>query len=193
MYCLGRQEIILYLLGLLCACVYGMKVDFSRLRQIRRPYIEKRNYQFSGNPCEEDKPFLCKSSPTCIAVGQVCDSIPQCPDGFDESPALCNAKNRPSVDDLEDFLIKNEHWIIPALFNGASPELVANSLVLSSNLDEVKLRVGVDQTSDENLREAFNAVKYGDERPLLKMGMPQGEWQDVQFMLNKLLDGGLQV
>jgi hypothetical protein len=44
-----------------------------------------------GNPCEEDKPFLCRSSPTCIALEQVCDTIPQCPDGFDESPALCNA------------------------------------------------------------------------------------------------------
>jgi len=44
----GRQEIIVYLLGLLCACVYGMKVDFSRLRQIRRPYIEKRNNHCSG-------------------------------------------------------------------------------------------------------------------------------------------------
>lgn len=48
-------------------------------------------FDFSGNPCEEDKPFLCRSSPTCIALEQVCDSIPQCPDGFDESPALCNA------------------------------------------------------------------------------------------------------
>ncbi|CAG2230505.1 neuropeptide prohormone-4-like isoform X1 [Mytilus galloprovincialis] len=190
---LGRQEIIVYLLGLLCACVYGMKIDFSRLRQIRRPYIEKRNNQCSGNPCEEDKPFLCRSSPTCIALEQVCDSIPQCPDGFDESPALCNAKKRPSIGDLEDFLIKNEHWIIPALFNGASPELVAHSLVVSSDLEEVKLMVGMDPQSEENLHEAFMAVLTGDERPLLKMGMPQEEWFDVQFMLNRLIEGGLQV
>lgn len=48
-------------------------------------------YMIIGNPCEEDKPFLCRSSPTCISLDQVCDTIPHCPDGFDESPRLCNA------------------------------------------------------------------------------------------------------
>lgn len=53
--------------------------------------------------------------------------------------------------------------------------------------------VGMDPQSEENLHEAFMAVLTGDERPLLKMGMPQEEWFDVQFMLNRLIEGGLQV
>ena len=64
---------------------------------------------------------------------------------------------------------------------------------VSSNLEEVKLMVGVDPTSEENLHEAFMAVLTGDERPLLKMGMPEEEWFDVQFMLNRLIEGGLEV
>lgn len=65
--------------------------------------------------------------------------------------------------------------------------------IVSSDLEEVKLMVGMDPQSEENLHEAFMAVLTGDERPLLKMGMPQEEWFDVQFMLNRLIEGGLQV
>lgn len=53
--------------------------------------------------------------------------------------------------------------------------------------------VGIDPTSEENLHEAFMAILTGDERPLLKMGMPEEEWFDVQFMLNRLIEGGLEV
>ena len=53
--------------------------------------------------------------------------------------------------------------------------------------------VGVDPTSEENLHEAFMAVLTGDERPLLKMGMPEEEWFDVQYILNRLIEGGLEV
>lgn len=53
--------------------------------------------------------------------------------------------------------------------------------------------VGIDPISEDNLHSAFNAVLTGDERPLLKMGMPQEEWFDVQYMLNRLVEGGLIV
>lgn len=73
--------------------------------------------------------------------------------------------------------------------------LIRASILFSvaSNLDEVKLMVGIDPISEDNLHSAFNAVLTGDERPLLKMGMPQEEWFDVQYMLNRLVEGGLVV
>lgn len=37
--------------------------------------------------------------------------------------------NRPSVEELEDFLLRNQNWILPKLFNGASAEIVAHALV----------------------------------------------------------------
>jgi hypothetical protein len=46
---------------------------------------------------------------------------------------------------------------------------------------------------DKNLRKAFLAVMEGDERPLLKMGMPEEEWYDVQDYLNRVIEGGLHV
>lgn len=43
--------------------------------------------------------------------------------------------NRPSVEELEDFLLRNQNWILPKLFNGASAEIVAHALVgMYSNL-----------------------------------------------------------
>lgn len=44
--------------------------------------------------------------------------------------------NRPSVEELEDFLLRNQNWILPKLFNGASAEIVAHALVgMYSKLD----------------------------------------------------------
>lgn len=41
---------------------------------------------------------------------------------------LSISENRPSVEMLEEFLDRNRKWIIPKLFEGASPEFVAHSL-----------------------------------------------------------------
>lgn len=194
MRAVGRQELIVVVFSLLFACVYGMKVDFSRLRQIRKPFLaDKRSGDCTGNPCPADKPFLCKTQSKCIALENVCDHNMNCDDGFDENPALCNARNRPSVEDLEKFLIRNEKWIIPRVFDGADPEFVAHSLAVSSDIEELKLMLGIGGEAEHNLHDAFMAVMEGDERPLLKLGMPEEEWYDVQYNLNKLIEGGLQV
>ncbi|KAL5009285.1 hypothetical protein ScPMuIL_014866 [Solemya velum] len=192
---LYKQDLTIFLFGLLCVCAYGLKVDFSRLRQIRKPYIiDKRgSSECFGNPCPPNQPFLCKSSPTCIALDSVCDQIPDCQDGFDESPHLCNAKNRPSVEMLEEFLDRNRKWIIPKLFDGASPEFVAHSLAVSSDLDELKGMVGISDETGKNLRDAFVGAMEGDERPLMKLGMPDTAWYDTQYVLSKLLQGGFHL
>ncbi|OWF42299.1 neuropeptide prohormone-4-like [Mizuhopecten yessoensis] len=190
----GRQEIAVLLFVLSCACVYGMKIDFSRLRQLRKPFIlEKRGPSEAANSCPPDKPFLCKTAGACIPLEYICNHVRDCPEGFDENPLLCNAKNRPSVEEIEDFLIKNEKWIIPKLFDGADPELVAHSLAVASDLEDLKLMVGMGEDAADNLHEAFLAVLDGDERPLRKMGMPDEEWYDVSYMLDKFREGGLNV
>ncbi|KAJ8308892.1 hypothetical protein KUTeg_013766 [Tegillarca granosa] len=156
MRAVGRQELIVVVFSLLFACVYGMKVDFSRLRQIRKPFLaDKRSGDCTGNPCPADKPFLCKTQSKCIALENVCDHNMNCDDGFDENPALCNA--------------------------------------ISSDIEELKLMLGIGGEAEHNLHDAFMAVMEGDERPLLKLGMPEEEWYDVQYNLNKLIEGGLQV
>ncbi|XP_061192100.1 neuropeptide prohormone-4-like isoform X1 [Saccostrea echinata] len=192
-----RQDLPCLLVCIFCACVtYGMSVDFSRLR---KPYLLPKRADFlpkrgdSSNPCPPESPFLCRSpKQICIALGNICDRQPDCPDGFDEDPQMCTARNRPSKEELENFLLRNEDWILPKLFNGASAEIVAHALVVSPNLRELGEIVGLGDKED-NLRRAFLAVREGDERPLLKMGMPEEEWYDVQDYLNRVIEGGLVV
>lgn len=185
-----RQELPCILVCLVCASVtYGMSVDFSRLR---KPYLLSKR-EDSSNPCPPETPFLCRSpQKSCIALGNICDRHPDCPDGFDEDPQMCNARNRPSVEELEDFLLRNQNWILPKLFNGASAEIVAHALVVSPNIEELGQIVGLGN-KEANLRSALLAVTEGDERPLLKLGMPEEEWYDVQDYLNRVIEGGLQV
>lgn len=64
---------------------------------------------------------------------------------------------------------------------------------VSSDIEELKLMLGIGGEAEQNLHDAFIAVMEGDERPLLKLGMPEEEWYDVQYNLNKLIEGGLQV
>ncbi|KAK3094140.1 hypothetical protein FSP39_024635 [Pinctada imbricata] len=189
-----KLELIFFLISFICTCLYCMKVDFTRLRQLRKPFLlNKRGDTCSSNPCPDDKPFLCKSSEkTCLALSEVCDGTQQCPGGYDENPRLCNARNRPSVEDLEDFLYRNEDWMELKLFNGAPPEIVAHALAVSGDIDELDRIVGLDHESKQNLRDALMAIEEADERPLTDMGMPESEWYDVSYVFNKLLEGGFK-
>ena len=53
------------------------------------------------------------------------------------------------------------------------------------------MMVGISRDAEHNLENSFVAALEGDERPLLKLGMPRGEWYDTQDILTKLADGGL--
>ncbi|XP_046369464.1 neuropeptide prohormone-4-like [Haliotis cracherodii] len=190
-----RLEVTVVVAVLACACSYGMKIDFSRLTHLRRtPLIaHKRGSECTGNPCPPDKPFLCKESFTCIALKFVCDETFDCDDGFDEDKAVCNAASRPSVEQLYDFLENENSWIIPKLFGGVEPEVVAHTLAVASDIDDLQLTLGLTDENVENLRKAFAAAMEGDERPLLKMDMPERSWNEVQYMLQQLLDSGFKV
>lgn len=48
-------------------------------------------------------------------------------------------EKRPSVDEIEEFLMRNEDWIIPNLFDGADPRMVAHSIASKHMYIYVKL------------------------------------------------------
>ncbi|XP_052768619.1 neuropeptide prohormone-4-like isoform X2 [Mya arenaria] len=191
----GRTQGVVLMLTVFSACTYGLSVDFSRLRQIRRPFIlDKRNDKTCvGNPCPPYQPFLCGSAtvPVCIALDAVCDDHPDCPDHFDEDKDLCNARRRPSVESIYNFLERNRKWMQQNLFSGADLELVAHSLAVGTNLEDLSMMVGLTPEAERNLEDVFFAVLQNDMRPLLKLGMPKGEWYDTMNMLTQIVDGGL--
>ncbi|XP_050405631.1 neuropeptide prohormone-4 [Patella vulgata] len=189
-----RIELAVAVAVVICTCACGLKIDFSRLSHHRRSYIpQKRGSECTGNPCPADKPFLCKSSPTCIALKYVCDNTFDCEDGFDEEKALCTAASRPSVEQLFNFLTAEEQWIIPKLFGGVEPEFAAHGLAVASDIDDLSMTLGLTPENVKNLHKAFQAAMEGDERPLLAMNMPERSWHEVQYMLQQLLDSGFKL
>lgn len=55
------------------------------------------------------------------------------------------------------------------------------------------MMVGITPDAMRNLEDVIYAVLENDMRPLLKLGMPKGEWYDTSNMLTHIIDGGLMV
>lgn len=89
--------------------------------------------------------------------------------------------------------MRERQWMIPTLFNGADPELVAHALTVVANVEELKSILGLTQDNVINLRAAFKGTTEGDERPLLKLGMPERSWPEVKFLLESLLKSNFHV
>lgn len=195
---LARIEMIaLTISAIVLTYTQGLKIDLSRL-SLRRPnsyFVQNKRSDSgcTGNPCDASKPFLCSSSLTCVALKYVCDGTWDCDDGFDEDPLVCNAASRPDIDSLTYFLENQQSWIIPQLFNGASVEQVAHGLTVASDISDLSQELGMTPENEENLHTAFVAAMEGDERPLLKMGMSERSWHEVQYVLQKLLDSGFKI
>ncbi|KAL8619825.1 hypothetical protein ACOMHN_025911 [Nucella lapillus] len=145
-----------------------------------------------GNPCDPSRPFLCRSYPRCVRLLDVCDGKWDCDDGFDEDPAVCFAVSRPPEDALWEFLERQRRWMIPTMFNGADPQMVAHQLTVASSLRDLQHSLGLTDQNVENLQRAFLGSIEGDERPLLRLGMPDGAWPEVKYLLESLYNSGLE-
>ncbi|KAK7103954.1 neuropeptide prohormone-4-like [Littorina saxatilis] len=189
-----RLEVTLLVAAFIATCSYGLKIDFSRLSLPSRSYLpaHKRS-SCEGNPCEPSTPFLCRSSPTCIRLNDICDGKWDCEDGFDEDPAVCFGASRPSMEAIYDFISRESQWMIPKLFNGADPEMVAHQLTLAGSVEELRDGLGLTDTNINNIRKAFEGTIEGDERPLLALGMPERSWPEVKFLFESLLNSGFHV
>ena len=56
--------------------------------------------------------------------------------------------------------------------------------LVGTSIDDISMIVGLTPDAEQNLEDAFYAVLNNDMRPLLKMGMPEGEWFDTSAMFN---------
>lgn len=192
--CARLELVTITVFAVVITCTEGLKIDLSRLAYRRPSLLTKRTDSGCyGNPCDASKPFFCKDSTQCVALKYVCDGTWDCDGGFDEDPLVCNAANRPSFDDLLFFLGNQRKWMIPQLFNGADPEVVAHALTVASDIHDLADQVGLTEENVERLRQVFEASMEGDERPLLKMGMPERSWHEVQYVFQQLLDTGFKL
>ena len=67
------------------------------------------------------------------------------------------------------------------------------SISVGKTIDDVAIMIGVTPDAEENLVDAFYAAIENDKRPLLKLGMPNGEWYNIRSLFTKLVEGGLEV
>lgn len=91
------------------------------------------------------------------------------------------------------FLFQNLEYTSIYVYTTVALYFSVFSFPVSSDLEDLKMMVGMSEKSADNLHEAFEAVLDGDERPLRKLGMPEEEWYDVSYMLDKIREGGLEV
>ncbi|XP_059176359.1 neuropeptide prohormone-4-like [Physella acuta] len=144
----------------------------------------------AGNTCPAGKPFMCRSSPTCIALKFICDKNYDCEDGSDEDPADCLASHRPDTDFIFNLIDHEKKWMLPKLFNGAAPLKVAHALREAADMEELRLTLGLTDENVQNLRTAFTYAVEGDERPLMAMGMEERQWHEVQRLFEEILNSG---
>lgn len=191
----ARFEVLTFtVVAVVVTCTQGLKIDLSRLAFRRPNFVSKRmDSGCYGNPCEPSKPFFCKNSQQCVALKYVCDGTWDCDGGFDEDPLVCNAANRPPYEDLLFFIENQKKWMIPQLFNGASPESVAHSLTAASDIHDLAQMIGLTEENVDRLRIVFEAAIEGDERPVLEMGMNDRSWHEVQYVFQQLLDTGFKL
>jgi len=144
-----------------------------------------------GNPCPEaEKPFPCKSTPTCIPMGYLCDYNTDCEDGYDEDPEVCTAAHRPPVGDILNFLKSTKSWSMDKLFARKNIIDVAHALAVSPTVDNFQRRLDLSPDDVKNLKVALQAVASGNEAALAKLGMPPSDWNEVSFMFAKLIKSG---
>ncbi|XP_076464888.1 neuropeptide prohormone-4-like [Babylonia areolata] len=188
-----RLDVTVLFAAIVVLGVHGIKIDLSGLTTNAQSLKYNKRTSCLGNPCDPSRPFLCRMYRSCVRLIEVCDGKWDCEDGFDEDPAVCSAVSRPPMDVLWDFLLYQGRWMIPALFNGADPEMVAHQLTVASSLEDLRRSLGLTAQNVKNLRRAVQGAVEGDERPLLALGMPDRAWPEVKYLLESLYNSGLEL
>lgn len=180
----------IFVVTLLIATCTAMKINFQQLLDNAKHRQAKRQ-EDGYNPCQKlEKPFPCRDEKQCIPLNFVCDENYDCDDGSDEEPQMCIAVNRPAVDDMKSFILKEKSWILPHILGEEDIDLIVHYLAVSASVDEFKRKVGLPPEQYRNLKRALKAIKYGDESTLRSMGMPNNAWDEVKFMFGKLIKSG---
>lgn len=165
--------------------------SLSRGQQFHRLASALDKRVADGNPCPDaEKPFPCKSTSTCIPMAYVCDANIDCEDGYDENEELCAAANRPPIEDILNFLQAEKSWIIDNLFAGRNIAKIAHGLVVSQKVEDFRQRLGMTHDEVVPLREALQAIKDGNARAMMSLGMPPAAWNEVSFIFSKLVKSG---
>lgn len=182
-----------FVVVLLVATCSAMKIDLAQLlanaRNSRHP--SKRTDGDQYNPCPLlEKPWPCRNQKQCIPLNFVCDDNFDCEDWSDENSQMCTALNRPAVDDMKSFILKEKSWILPHILGIEPVDKIVHNLAVSATIDEFRRNVGLPREQFINLKRALKAIRDGDEATLQAMGMPPNAWDEVKFMFGKLIKSG---
>ncbi|VDD74365.1 unnamed protein product [Mesocestoides corti] len=142
-----------------------------------------------GNGCPVTAPWPCQQYFFCLSFAFVCDGEIDCPDGYDENPRLCVAKNRPAVALLEGFITKYRHWLVPKYLGNGEPKFIAYNLAISQNIEDYRKNMQLTEEQFNNLARLLDEVVKGRQMGLLMLGMPLQSWSEVYIVLRPVAKG----
>ncbi|KAI0239226.1 hypothetical protein LSAT2_010044 [Lamellibrachia satsuma] len=178
------------LVVVLATCCTAMKLDLESFLRHRQQYGPSHKRAEDGNHCPPDTPFPCKTTAKCIPMKYLCDDNVDCKDGYDEDPDVCTAAHRPAVDQIAQFLVEKQSWIMPAFFDNKKIRTVAHALAVSQTLDDFQKRIELPDKQTKSLRLALEAVRDSQEEILEEFGMPSSDWGEVDYVFSKLIKSG---
>ncbi|CDS36674.1 prohormone 4 [Echinococcus multilocularis] len=142
-----------------------------------------------GNGCPVTAPWPCQQYSFCLSFAFVCDGEIDCPDGYDENPRLCVAKNRPAVALLEGFIRKYRDWLVPKYLGDGETKFIAYNLAISQNIEDYRKNMQLTDEQFHNLERLLDEVVKGRQMGLLMLGMPLQSWSEVYIVLRPIAKG----
>ncbi|KAL7056230.1 hypothetical protein AAHC03_020851 [Spirometra sp. Aus1] len=139
-----------------------------------------------GNSCPVTAPWPCQQPTFCLPFAFLCDGEIDCPDGYDENPRMCVAKNRPAVILLEGFITKYRDWLVPKYLGNGSAKTIAYNLAVSQSIDDYAQSMQLDEEQTKNLTRLLTEVLKGRQIALLMLGMPLQSWSEVYVILRPI-------
>ncbi|KAM7539199.1 hypothetical protein Aperf_G00000050393 [Anoplocephala perfoliata] len=142
-----------------------------------------------GNGCPVTAPWPCQQYSFCLSFAFVCDGEIDCPDGYDENPRLCVAKNRPALTLLESFLNKYQDWLVPKYLGDGDIKTIAYNLAISQSLEDYRKNMQLTDEQFRHLRLLLDELLKGRQMGLLLLGMPLQSSPEVYTVLRPIAKG----